>query len=232
MAVRLLTDEFWLDPNGSVPAADTGQVWVPTGTSEITIQSGACALSSGTNGYLTTSVDPYHTVYSALFVFPSGAGLQELTLIGHNEDSFQGLDMGMHFVMSTTNLIYHVRENGGAFEPIISQTFTNPLSRDTLLSCSVTFADNGTVTIVGPDSVTYVATNESRLDTLRGKGFVIQCLRDYTTSPNPYWLATYIDGNLAPVGVAGGTAYDSPAVTSGVPYDYPAVTAGVPYDNQ
>lgn len=206
MAV-LIDDQFSERPNGLL-----GEPWSLTGTNQLRCASGFVVLpDGGTNGYASTRLIKRPKTVDGYWVFLPG-GLPNICLISHDQDAFNGSDMGMHLVIGHQDiagtvysvLAFQVRENNGPFinlpdleaptQPVV--TYLTELPRSQLLGVHVEFqGDTAYVTAPNGQEMRfqheYIAKHS-------GSALAIQIGPQAVAAPivRSWWYRVYADGQL------------------------------------
>lgn len=225
MAV-LLNHQFALDADGPPPAP-----WVLTGANIdsspglLRVDSGFLHLTSGhTNGYAQRDLGGQAEQLTAMFVFgdegpgeypddPGSMPVATICLIncGRTDDGvFDRLNMRMHLVMSPTNFVWQIREDGGEFETVWSKAWPrdaaqkqewvdlgipdvpDPLPRNTPLGLIV-IVNNSTVTMQMPDA-SGATFSDPRIATMPRDTAVVQVIRGLGTWPEGRWSFVTVNG--------------------------------------
>ncbi len=222
----LLNHPFSGDPDGPPP-----EEWVLTGANIdnspglLRVDSGLLHLTTGhTNGYAQRELGGLAEQLIATFVFgdegpgdypddPGSMPVATLCLIncGRTVDgAFDKLNMRMHLVMTPTNFVWQIREEGGEFESVWAKAWPrnaaqkqewidlgipgvpDPLPRNTLRGLIVTVS-NATVTMQLPDG-SGATFSDARIASMPHDTVVVQGIRGVGTWPEGRWSSVTVNG--------------------------------------
>lgn len=187
----ILRHDFSLSPDGTPTTADTGQTWTQTGGGTLVVSSGLLLLSgTDTLSYMNADAAYAPSQITAKFAFATGTPNPEVAFIMNGEDSFTGMDLGLHVVLKPESITFHCREDGGNFDVVKQIAYDPELARNTVYTIVIDFAGDGVVNITDPLSASYSYTDE-RSDRLRGTHITLEGIR--STGTDPLGLFTLIE---------------------------------------
>ncbi len=207
--------------NGPLPSP-----WVLTGPSQLTVTSGTVGLpSTGTNGYATYDVGFTPSRLTCTWNFVPGI-TQTICLINNDEPGFIGYDLGIHCVVTQTNLVLEWRENGGGFNIPYSAGFSPALPVNTVLGLIISANQTtGLVSVTLPDGrfQTFTSFEVTRR---MGRKVTVQNIRILTTDPQAVWRTVEADLDLTEYG--GRFESDGCQVKTGVSAGATSIAVSIP----
>lgn len=216
-----LTHDFTKDPNGAVPALDTGQASHLSGNQPAVIVDGALVQIPSTGGpvasYLTASLGKPLRRIGCEWTFQGGVGASGLlTLIGWQTD-FNGPvpAANAHVIIRpdywSFGIIPPYSTGGPQQEVLASFKFKTPLAAGVLQRAEVIIdPDRGEAHLFLPDGSTYTVRDD-RIRTLSGMFPAWEHLSTSTTAEKPVRITRiWADGEVDTPGAIGG-AFLTPA---------------------